>query len=66
MRDSKAPNRGTAAVSIDGVPRVNLPLKSANVEWRRQTVYSGLGEGRHEIEIRVIDGYVDVDALLVR
>ncbi len=63
---TKAPNRGTAAVSIDGTPRGNLSLKSPDVEWRQQTVYSNLGEGMHEVEIRVIDGYVDVDALLAR
>ena len=63
---TKAPNRGTAAVSIDGIPRASLSLKSSNVEWRQQTVYTNLSEGRHELEIRVIDGYVDVDALLVR
>ena len=63
---TKAPNRGTAAVLIDGAPRGNLSLNSPQIEWRQQTVYAGLGEGRHELEIRVIDGYVDVDALLVR
>ena len=63
---TKAPNRGTASVLIDGVPRGNLLLKSPNVEWRQQTVYTNLGEGKHELEIRVVDGYVDVDALLVK
>jgi hypothetical protein len=63
---TKAPNRGTAAVSVDGVPRGKLSLKSPNVEWRQQTVFNGLGDGRHELEILVINGYVDVDALLVR
>ena len=63
---TKAPNRGSAAVMIDGIARPNLALRSATVEWQKQTVYAGLGEGRHEIEIRVVDGYVDIDALLAR
>lgn len=63
---TKASNRGTAAILIDGIARGNLNLKSENVEWRQQTVYSGLGEGRHELEIRVIEGYVDLDALVVK
>ena len=63
---TKAPNRGTAAVNIDGAPRENLSLHSSNVEWRQQTVYRGLGEGRHDFEIRVLDGYVDLDSLLVK
>ena len=63
---TKASNRGTAAILIDGIARGKLNLKSENVEWRQQTVYSGLGEGRHELEIRVIEGYVDLDALVVR
>ncbi len=63
---TKAPNRGRAEVAIDGVSRGELVMNSAKVEWQSQTTFKGLGDGWHEIEIRVVQGYADIDALVAK
>ena len=71
---TKAFNRGMAAVAIDGRRRATIDLYSAEIEWRAGTTFSGLGEGPHELEVRVLgiknpaasDRFVDVDLLVVK
>ncbi len=70
---TKAFNRGRAAVVIDGRQRGTIDLYSAEIEWRTERTFSGLSEGPHELEIRVLgekhpaasDYFVDVDLLVV-
>jgi len=63
---TQAPNRGKAAITLDGVAQAMLDLHSPDVRWQQQKVYAGLSAGPHQLEIRVLDGYIDIDALLVR
>ena len=71
---TKGPNRGIAAISIDGVDQGKFDLYSRDVEWQSRLRFGGLGTGAHLLAIRVLgqsrpaaEGrFVDVDALEVR
>ena len=71
---TRAPNRGKAAVTIDGRDLGTVDLYSAAVQWRSRARYPLLGPGRHVLAIRVLgesraaaEGkFVDVDSLEVR
>jgi hypothetical protein len=62
---TKAANRGTAEIRIDGrLHRVNL--HSPRTRWQASTVFGGLGQGEHTFELRVgRGGYADLDAFIV-
>lgn len=62
---TKAANRGTAEIRIDGrLRRVNL--KAPRTDWQASTVFGGLGQGEHTFELRVgRGGYADLDALII-
>ena len=62
---TRAANRGLAEVSIDGRKRGQINLFSAETKWQSSTLFDGLAEGRHVFEIRVLDGYVDLDAVAI-
>lgn len=70
---TKALNRGTAEVFIDGHARPAISLYSHGTEWQAQTVFSDLGLGPHTIEVRVLKQknpqssgyYVDLDRFVV-
>jgi hypothetical protein len=71
---TRAPNRGIAAVTIDGdVPRT-LDLYSADVEWQARQTFCCYGAGRHRAVVRVIGQtnrkstgqFVDLDLFVVR
>jgi len=71
---TRAPNRGIAAVTIDGIDKGRVDLYSAKVEWQSRARYDYLGPGRHMIVVRVTgesdpraEGkFVDVDAFVVK
>ena len=71
---TKAPNRGIASVSIDGIPKGQYDLYSAGIHWQSRLTFDGLGPGRHVLEVRVTGerrraaqgAFVDLDALEVR
>ncbi len=71
---TKAPNRGIAAVTIDGVDKGRVDLYSAKVEWQSRANYPYLGPGRHLLVIRVTGEsdprasgkFVDVDGFVVK
>jgi hypothetical protein len=71
---TKAPNRGIATVSIDGVDRGKIDLYSPSIEWQSQRKFEGLGAGRHLFALRVLGEsrpeaqgkFVDLDALEVK
>lgn len=48
------PNRGVAAVSIDGVSRPNVNAYSPTWIYHRAITYSGLSSGYHRVSIRVL------------
>ncbi len=68
-----AANRGYARIKIDGRFRQELDLYSSTTRWQTPTVFDGLGDGRHTIEVSVAGRarpestgrFVDVDAFLV-
>jgi hypothetical protein len=68
---TKAPNRGMALVTIDGIPRGTLDLYAPQIVWQVHTVFGGLPPGPHQAEIRVLGrhnsassgDFVDIDAL---
>lgn len=70
---TKARNRGTAEVLIDGQVRSSIDLFSPDTQWQSQTVFGGLEPGPHILEVRVsgqknpasVDYFVDVDRLIV-
>jgi 4-amino-4-deoxy-L-arabinose transferase-like glycosyltransferase len=70
---TKASNRGTARIAIDGREPVSIDLYSRETQWQAQTVFGGLGAGPHRIEVQVLeekdarssDRYVDLDRLIV-
>ena len=49
---TRASNRGTAAVSIDGAAKGTIDLYSVEPEWQSSARFTGLGEGRHLLVIR--------------
>jgi hypothetical protein len=71
---TRAPNRGIAAITIDGVPRGNFDLYSATIQWQSRLTFDRLGPGRHVLVIRATgesrpgsDGnFVDLDAFEVK
>jgi hypothetical protein len=71
---TKAANRGTAQVSIDGREIAQINLYSRRTQWQAQTIFVDLGVGQHTLEIRVLnvkdagssDYFVDLDRLIVR
>ena len=70
---TKAPNRGTAGVAIDGVSKATLDLYSPNPEWQSRTAFQ-VGPGQHSLVITVnaarnpksSDQFIDVDAFEVQ
>ncbi len=71
---TKAPNRGIAEVTIDGVSQGPIDLYSARIEWQARRVLCCFRRGaRHVLKIRVTGQanaqstgrYVDVDSLVV-
>lgn len=68
-----AANRGMVEVRIDGAERARIDLYSRETRWQQQTVFSGLGEGVHSIELTVMEDkhpqsagrYIDVDRFVV-
>jgi hypothetical protein len=71
---TKAFNRGSAAIAIDGEPKGVIDLYSPSIEWQSSQVFSGLPPGPHTLEIRATGrhnpastgSYIDVDALEAR
>jgi len=70
---TKAPNRGIAEITIDGVSKGSFDLYSAAIQWRSRLNFDGLGSGRHVFVLRVTGAnrggaegaFVDIDALEV-
>ncbi len=70
---TKAFNRGTAEIKVDGVRKAAIDLYSKGTLWQAQTEITGLAPGRHEVSIDVLplknaaatDFYVDVDSVEV-
>jgi hypothetical protein len=71
---TRAPNRGVASVSIDGVSKGAVDLYSADVQWQSRARFNYLGPGRHLLVIRVTGqsrpaakgNFVDLDAFEVQ
>jgi hypothetical protein len=71
---TKAPNRGMALVTIDGISRGTVDLYAPLIVWQVRAVFGGLPPGPHQAEIRVLGrhnsassgDFVDVDALVGR
>jgi glycosyltransferase involved in cell wall biosynthesis len=71
---AKAPNRGIAAITIDGAFQGLADLYSAQVQWQSRLRFTDLGPGRHLLVIRVTGEsragstgrFVDLDALEVK
>jgi hypothetical protein len=51
---TKAPNRGLAAITIDGVSKGAIDLYSPAVEWQASSRFCCLGPGKHAAVIRVL------------
>ena len=70
---TKAANRGTASIDIDGVRRGTLDLYAPKPEWQSRTTFKA-GAGRHLAVITIlpdknpksVDRFIDVDAFEVR
>jgi hypothetical protein len=70
---TRAHNRGTAEVLVDGLVKDRLDLYSADTVWKSSARYDSLGPGTHVLQIRVTgqrnprasDCFVDLDALVV-
>jgi hypothetical protein len=68
-----AVNRGIAEVRIDGEFWKRIDLYSDQTRWQQQTVFDGLADGTHTIELRVMKAknpkssgrYVDLDRFVV-
>jgi len=71
---SKAPNRGMALVTIDGVARREIDLYDPQPVWQARTVFGGLKPGPHRAEIQVLGrrnaassgNFIDIDAFMGR
>jgi hypothetical protein len=50
---SKAPNRGLAAITIDGISKGTIDQYSPTVEWQNSSTFCCLGPGKHLLVIRV-------------
>ena len=70
---TKAPNRGLAAITIDGAGKGTIDLYSPTVEWQASSRFCCLGPGKHVVVIRVLGQnspgstgqFVDVDGFRV-
>jgi glycosyltransferase involved in cell wall biosynthesis len=70
---TKAPNRGIAEVTIDGVSQGTIDLYSAQIEWQSRRRFCCFAPGRHVVTIHVTGQanakssgrFVDVDSLVV-
>jgi len=70
---TKAPNRGMALVSIDGISQT-IDLYDPQPVWQVRTVFGGLKPGPHVAEVRVLGrrnsassgNFIDIDALVGR
>jgi hypothetical protein len=70
---TKAPNRGIAAVTIDGEDRGKVDLYSAAIEWQSRVRFCCFAAGKHTARIRVSGEkqdassglFVDVDGFVV-
>jgi hypothetical protein len=70
---ARAPNRGVAAITIDGIDQGDLDLYSPQPQWQSSVTFKLLGPGRHLLVIRVTGRsrpaatgkFVDLDALRV-
>ncbi len=70
---AKAPNRGMAELTIDGVVKATIDLYSPNVEWQSRYRFCCLDAGRHLATVRVLGlsrpsatgRFVDVDGFVV-
>jgi hypothetical protein len=70
---TKAPNRGLAAITIDGVSKGTIDLYAPTVEWQASSRFCCLGSGKHVVVIRVAEQksagstgqFVDVDGFRV-
>ena len=51
---TKAPNRGLAAITIDGVSKGTIDLYAPTVEWQSSSRFCCLGSGKHLVTIRVL------------
>jgi hypothetical protein len=68
-----APNRGIAAVTIDGLSQGAIDLYSPQVEWQTRRRFCCFGPGRHVLTVRVTGQanasskgrFVDVDSIEV-
>ena len=71
---TKAPNRGVAAVTIDGKAPQTVDLYSPNVEWQTRKRFCCFNAGRHRAVIQVTGKtnwksagrFVDVDSFVVQ
>lgn len=71
---TKALNRGTARVVIDGVEKAVIDEYSAKLVWQASSAWAGLGEGTHKVEIEVLKQkhrkstgtYVDLDRIVIQ
>jgi glycosyltransferase involved in cell wall biosynthesis len=70
---TRAPNRGVAQVSIDGVVQGDVDLYSAAIEWQSRVRFCCFSPGKHVAAIRVTGkrgkaatgAFVDLDAFIV-
>jgi glycosyltransferase involved in cell wall biosynthesis len=70
---TKAPNRGIAEVTIDGISQGTIDLYSASIEWKSQTRFCCFGAGKHTAVIHVLGKanpkssgmFVDLDGFTV-
>ena len=51
---TKAPNRGLAAITIDGAAKGTIDLYAPAVEWQASSQFCCLGPGKHVAVIRVL------------
>jgi glycosyltransferase involved in cell wall biosynthesis len=51
---TKAPNRGLAAITIDGTSKGTIDLYASAVEWQSSSRFCCLGPGKHVVVIRVL------------
>jgi hypothetical protein len=61
---TRASNRGTANLSIDG-ETVSVNLHSPETEWGARRKFAAPGIGEHTVRITVLNGFVDIDALII-
>jgi hypothetical protein len=70
---TKAPNRGIAAVSIDGAREREVDLYSARIQWQSRARFCCFAPGRHVATIKVTGKksaaatgvFIDLDQLVV-